>query len=101
MFFQRLKSTFLIPNYIKKKFHFSGSLFDFLYSFLQQFSRDLRSTDPTNEDWAKNKRIFEEVSKELKGLKIRFKRPGIYYRPNIFQVGDKESYFWGEDIRLD
>lgn len=56
-------------------FLFSALLLQFLSKFLSQF-RNLRSTDPTNEAWANDKRIFEEVSRELKSLKVRFRRPG-------------------------
>jgi hypothetical protein len=42
-------------------------LFEFLGKFLQR--------DPRNEAWADNRRTYDEVSKELKGLKVRFIRP--------------------------
>ena len=48
---------------------------EFLAKFLSQF-RNLKSSDPTNETWAKDKSVWEEVSKELKGLEVRFRKPG-------------------------
>ena len=52
-------------------------MFDFLGKFLQRFARDLRTefVDPRTTIWTQNRSILEEVSKELKGLKVRFIRP--------------------------
>ena len=54
----------------------------FLGEFLQQFARELKvaKVDPTNEAWAKNKYVFDEVTKELKFLKVRFNRPDNFKR---------------------
>ena len=73
------------------------SLFGFIEKFLKQFARyneqPIRATD---EAWTRNPRIFEELSKELKSLKIRFKRPdNVYrdYRANGLTKGDSSIKF--------
>ena len=85
----------MLPNF--KIFLPLDSLFGFIDKFLRQFARyneqPIRATD---EAWTRNPRIFEELSKELKSLKIRFKRPdNVYrdYRANGLTKGDSSIKF--------
>jgi hypothetical protein len=73
-----------------------GSLFEFLGEFLTQFARRGETIDVRNGAWAKDKRIFDEVSKELKGLKVRFIRPDKVvrdYRANGLYKDAKNAKF--------
>ena len=69
------KNTFLTYFFLS-----SAPLLKFLGKFLEQF-RFLKSANPTDEAWAKDRKVFDEVSRELKGLKLRFRRPG-----NMFEL---------------
>ena len=77
----------LLLRFEKNRLHLSASLLQFLSKFLSQF-RSLRSSDPTNEAWTKDGRVLDEVSRELKGLKVRFRRPGKFSKIAP-QVGGK------------